>query len=211
MLQSTVNRNFATGLIGEIVRDGPVRAKPARIISAGTTAPNRVGRAFVAAADATPTGTTMAAFDKQATIGDTSGKFLGILAIPKHYTLYGTNSPLPGEQGGPLSPTMDLPQGSEGEFVDMGTLLLEVTNGNDTAQAVPYATGVFFCNAAGAAATGFVVTTAADLGRLYVFPGTADQTTVPARFTPIAVAFVANALPSTAAGAVAQTIVQLTR
>lgn len=210
MLQHTVNRNYATGLIGEILRDGPIRANPARINNA-TATPNRVGRAFTYVGDSDITGATRSMLGQEVAPGGTGG-FFGILGIPKHYALYGTNSPAPGEMGGPLSPTMDLPDGSEGEFVNMGIMLLELRNGADAAGVIPYNAQVYYCVAPAVASAGFVATTVADVGALFAFPAATDPATVPAaQFAPVPGGLVINALPSLAAGATAQTIVQLTK
>lgn len=208
MLQSSVRRQFATGLSGEIIADGPLRAKPARITSNGVATPNRIGRAFTYAADKGGTGATVAMLSQEVIVGGV-GAFFGILGIPKHYALYGTNSPAVGEQAGPLSPTMDLPQGSEGEFVDMGIMLLDVTNGNDTSGVVPFGGELYYCTTAKVAAAGFVATTAADLGKLYSFhtPAGVDLT----KWAKVPNAQIRNAVSGVASGAAVQTKVQLTQ
>lgn len=204
-LQHTVNRNYATGLIGEILRDGPIRANPARITNP-TQTPNRVGRAFTYVTEGAQTGTTFAMMDQRVTPGGT-GQFFGILGIPKHYVLYGTDNPTAGEMAGPLSPVHDLPNGSEGEFINMGIMYLKVRNGADAAGPIPYKAKVYYCIAAEAATAGFGATNIDDLGALYVFPAGTPPAT---QFAEVPRAFVTNALPSLAPAAGADTIVQLT-
>jgi len=94
MFQQTVNRQYTTSFAGELLRDGTVRAKPARITSAtiqadGST--NRVSRVFGYSADyQIPT----AALQRGAAV-DTAevvvggADFFGILFHPKHYVLRG--------------------------------------------------------------------------------------------------------------------------
>src|SRR5579862_4814814 len=114
--QSTVYRQYNTGSPGEIVRDGPKRAKIGRISSATVGADpgastNRVSRAFGWSSDMPATGTTYSAMEGVVAVG--APVFYGILGNPKHYALSGTTS------GGSLAASMDLPQGAEGEFFDM--------------------------------------------------------------------------------------------
>jgi hypothetical protein len=124
--QSTVRRNFTTGFPGEIVRDGPTRAKPGRIssVSVGVdpgASTNRISRAFGWAADIPATGTTQSAMESQVAVG--GAVFFGVLGHPKHYALTGTLA------GGPLAASMDLPQYALGEFFDMATgLIAEMFN-----------------------------------------------------------------------------------
>lgn len=122
--QKVVNRQYTFGFIGEIVRDGTLRAKPGRIASATVQADgstNRVGYVFGYAGE-TGTPGTLGGVDMAATVGlagrvdsvEVGGtNFFGILFHPKHYALTGTT------QGGSLAPSLDLLQGMEGEFVDM--------------------------------------------------------------------------------------------
>lgn len=115
--QKTVYRQYTTGFPGDITRDGPMRAKPGRIISDNTGLNvNAISRAFGFNADLSNMGTgetkTLAAFDYEVTVG--GANFYGVLGHPKHYALYGGAD-------GALSPTDVLPQYSEGEFFDMVT------------------------------------------------------------------------------------------
>lgn len=160
--QKTVNRQYTQGWVGEISNDGPVRAKPG-VISPNGTAPNRIGRAFTFTSDVSQGGTTHVAIEAVVSVGGVN-PFYGILSIPKHYTLFG--NPV----DGPLGPTYDLPNYTEGEFVDMGIMNLSVSNGNDAAAAFPYGLPVYYAAATAAATAGYVAVNANDLGRLYVFP-----------------------------------------
>lgn len=119
--QTLVNRQFAGGFPGEIAYDGPLRAKPARIASVSG---NRIARVFGFNADIgdleVGASITKAAMASDVVVG--GANFFGILGHPKHYTLYG------GAQSA-LSPSLELPQYSEGEFFDMVTgMYVEVYN-----------------------------------------------------------------------------------
>lgn len=108
--QSSVGLLLATGIIGELIYDGPHRATPANLVSGGTI-PNTVGKAFTW--DATVDGEAGAG-----AIG--AGAFAGILIHPKHYALVGTSA------GGPLAPTLDLPENFLGELCNMGTMIVSL-------------------------------------------------------------------------------------
>lgn len=208
MFQHTVNRQYGTGVVGEIINDGPLRARPARITGV-TGTPNRVGRAFGWIGDGTTQGMTTAATTYDVSPGAAS--FFGILAHPKHYTLFGASpAAYVGEQAGPLSPTLDLADGSEGEFVDMGILLVDVRNGNDTSGDLTYGANLYYCVTAGAAAGVAIATTQEDVGALYMFH---DETGIDAdpRFNQINRAFNLVSATAVASGAEVFTKVQLTR
>lgn len=126
MFQQSVKRNYTTGFPGEVVRDGPLRAKPARIASATLGADpgastNRVSRAFGYNTDLPLQGSTFAAMESSVVVG--GARFFGILGHPKRYALQGTTN------GGTLAPSLDLPQYAEGEFFDMVTgMIMELFN-----------------------------------------------------------------------------------
>jgi hypothetical protein len=128
-LQTTVNRAYTTGFQGQIVRDGPKRGRVARIASAtvGTdpaASTNRMSRAFGYAANIDLEGSTIAAEVDTVNVGGST--FYGILGHPERYALYGSS-------GNSLAPSIDLPQGAEGEFYDMVTgMVIELFN-NTTA------------------------------------------------------------------------------
>lgn len=209
MFQHNVNRQFGTGVVGEIVNDGPIRAKPARIVAGAAGTLNKIGRAFGHSADGTMQGATAAALSYDAVVG--GAKFFGILAHPKHYALYGaTPAEYAGEQAGPLSPTLELPVGNEGEFVDMGIMLVELTQGNLVAGDITYGFGVYYCVAAGAATATDGATTVADIGKLFAFTD-ASAADADARFNKIDGAIVITSNTGVAAGAAVLAKVQLTR
>lgn len=104
--QSTINIEQGFGVIGEILFDGPLRAKPG--VLKGTAANIVVGRAF-----------TIDAADGQFQPGGT-GVFGGILGNPKALASVGTSA------GGPLAPTLTVPAGQIGEFVTMGYVVVSL-------------------------------------------------------------------------------------
>jgi hypothetical protein len=124
--QKMVLRQYTTGFPGELVREGPHRAKPGRIASVSVGADpglstNRISRAFGWSADMAAQGSTYSAMEAQVVVG--APIFYGILGHPKHYALTGTVA------GGPLAASMDLPQYAEGEFFDMASgLVVELFN-----------------------------------------------------------------------------------
>lgn len=133
MFQKSVQRQFTKGFVGEVVRDGVLRAKPGRIESA--TLDNAFGRVYGFKAEtstyAQQTGTPGLPEAKNVVNGvATAGRpaatglagevaavvvggapFFGILSHPKHNALYGTPN-------GSLEPTYTLPIHTEGEFID---------------------------------------------------------------------------------------------
>jgi hypothetical protein len=142
MFQKTVNRQYTTGFPGEILRDGPMRAKRARISSvtigadAGAST-NRVSRAFGYSGEVASTGITNAATEATVDVG--GANFFGVLFHPKHYVLNGTTA------GGSLAASLDLPQGAEAEFADMVTgLCVELFNETTGAKSVAFGDGIAF-------------------------------------------------------------------
>lgn len=118
MFQNSVKRNYTTGFPGDIVRDGPMRAKPARISSATLGADpgastNRISRAYGYNTDVPLTGSTFAASEALVNVG--GAKFFGLLGNRYRYANEGT------QDGGTLAATLDLPQNALGEFFDMVT------------------------------------------------------------------------------------------
>jgi hypothetical protein len=132
MFQKTVNRQYTTGFPGDIVRDGPQRAKVGRIESdlSKPLAKNTISRVFGYTSDEPPLGNapnySYTSLDGLVAVG--GAVFYGVLGHPKHYALQGT------EAGGPLAATIDLPNGFEGEFFDMVTGMV-VETFNETAAA----------------------------------------------------------------------------
>lgn len=109
VFQSAVALNQGFGVVGEIAFEGPLRATPGVIKGADPTL-NIVGRAF-----------TIDTADGQYTAGGT-GVFGGILANPKTMSSLGTSA------GGALAPTLTVPNGTIGEFVTMGEIVIAAAN-----------------------------------------------------------------------------------
>ena len=109
--QSTVRRDQAGGVVGEIIFGGPHRANSG-ILQSTDEANNVVGRAFklVDGTDNT----------YSADIGAISATnpFVGILVNPKVYALRG-EAPLD-----TLAPSITLPNAASGEFLTMGTIIV---------------------------------------------------------------------------------------
>lgn len=206
MFQKTVGRNYTTGFPGDIVRDGPYRAKPGRIKSptVGTdpgASTNRISRAFGFANDLPGTGITEAALAVEVIVGGPI--FYGVLGHPKHYALYGGAT-------GPLSPTLDLPTGVNAEFFDMVTGLVgELFNETTAVKAVNFGDSIAYLSSA---ATALQNPQALPYGALIsVAPGAA----APAGFVLIPNARVMSdfSLTASAAGALVSgdAIIQLTQ
>lgn len=214
-LQKSVLRQYTQGFVGEIAADGPRRGKPAILIQnapGGVVVPNRIGRAFTYASDvgAVPTGSdaatgaaTMPWIEQRAIVGkaaaDTAPRFMGILGIPKHFTLYGN------AVDGPLGPVYDVPDNTEAELLDMAIMNVSISNGSTAAATLPYGTPVYACIGAGATeANGNAVPTGArDLGRLYVFPGGVPNADSAGRFMLVpncitTTSITVNVIPATA-------------
>ena len=138
--QSTVRINQTTGVVGDIVLDGPLRGQPA-ILNSTSAANNVIGRAMRHIANNDLEVSADAA---------TGGIFAGILANSKLYATSGTST------GGTLAPTLVLPNNMEVELVTMTSgILVELSTVATIGQ------NVFFATATGilASATG---TTLAD-------------------------------------------------
>lgn len=123
--QRTVNRNFTTGFPGEIVRDGPLRAKAVRIAALTPTIParytgNLIGRVYGYVGEVPATGTTLAALAPTVVIG--GPVYAGVLIHPKHYVLQGNSV------DGTLGASLAIQSGSEGEVADMAIIVAEVFN-----------------------------------------------------------------------------------
>ena len=108
--QDAVRLLMTTGIIGEIIYEGPCRAKPLNLVSGGTI-PNTIGHAF----------TYDSSVEDEAGAGALGGgAFAGILAFPKEYALQGTSA-------GTLQPTLNLPENSIGNLLTMGTMIVNLT------------------------------------------------------------------------------------
>lgn len=115
--QTQVQSQFTQGWLGELIKDGPLRALPARIaVDVLITDTNTFGKAFTFVADAPSVG----ASGQTVRVGG-AGAFAGILVDPKDHALYGTAA------GGSLAPTMDLPQGEAAQFCTMGYVVVSMS------------------------------------------------------------------------------------
>jgi len=127
--QSTVYLDQGFGVVGEIAFEGPKRATPG-VIKGATPANNVVGRAF-----------TIDVSDGAYSPGGT-GVFGGILSNPKALSSVGTSA------GGPLAPTLTVPNGTVGEFLTMGEIIVALPAGANIGDAI------YFVNADGTLAAG---------------------------------------------------------
>lgn len=134
-LQTTVQRAYVPGFAGQIVRDGPKRAKIAKIISATIGADpgastNRISRAFGYSQELPTLGSSPVQQEAEVIVG--GANFFGILGHPQRYALYGS-------AGNALAASYDLPQGEVGEFFDMVTgLMAEIFNFTTGAETPTY-------------------------------------------------------------------------
>lgn len=120
--QASVALNQGFGVVGEIVFEGPLRATPG--VLKGTAANIAVGRAF-----------TIDPADGQYQPGVLgAANFGGILANPKELQSIGTSA------NGPLAPTLLVPAGTVGEFVNMGLMVVALLNAANIGDKVTYAT-----------------------------------------------------------------------
>lgn len=128
--QSVVNVKQAFGVPGEVLTDEPTRAQSLIVNSAGK--PNMIGSAF-----------TKDASTGIASVGGAIGPgivFAGILANPKEYASFGSG-------GNPLAPTMHIPDNNQGDFLEMGCIVVNVST------ACKIGDAVFFDTATGALST----------------------------------------------------------
>jgi len=159
--QSTVALNQGFGVIGELAFDGPQRATPGVI--KGTAANLVVGRAF-----------TIDPADGQYQPGVLgAANFGGILSNPKGLASVGAIG------GSPLSPTLTVPAGTVGEFLNMGQVIVALLNAANIGDKVTYATadGQLSALPAQVSATGSIATTvltvsAVAAGSAPILPGT---------------------------------------
>ena len=138
--QTTVNINYGYGVIGELIQDGPQRVASRIMNSSGT--PNVIGYAY------TRSNTTdICAVGGAITNGSTV--FGGILVNPKAYASYGTTA-------GTLVPTLTLPDNAQGEFLEMGQIVVTLTTAANIGDLVTYnlTTGALGAVAPGSSAPG---------------------------------------------------------
>jgi hypothetical protein len=144
MAQSSVSKNQGFGVVGELFSNGPVRTQPFKLVS--TPAVNTIGTAFTVTAEGV------------ATAGGDAGIFAGILVNPKHYASGGTSA------GGTLAATLALPDNTTAELMQMGEIIVSLSNAAVIGSGVYYAdtTGVLGC---GTASTGQTQITGAEVTR----------------------------------------------
>ena len=122
--QSNVRINQTTGIVGDVVLQGPLMAQPG-ILASTNAANNVIGRAFRNAANS----------DLNVSADAASGEFAGILANSKVYATSGTAS------GGTLAPTLALPNNTEVELVFFTAgILVELSTDAAIGENVFYAT-----------------------------------------------------------------------
>lgn len=128
--QSTVNFERGFGVPGEIFLSGPTRAQPV-ILESADAAYNIVGAtALTTVSGGTDADPNLPVIAKA---GGT-GAFAGILANPKVYASFGTVS------GGPLAPTLTLPNEINAEGLTMGQMVVTLENSADVGDIVAYDT-----------------------------------------------------------------------
>lgn len=131
--QNSIKRVLGAGIAGELAFEGPLRAQPG-ILKSASADNNVFGRWF---AIDTSDGTYVAGG---------AGSRGGILANPKAHVALGTAA------GGPLAPSLALPNGTVADFVSMGEIWvnLDATAGNIGAPVYFVAlTGALTLNATG--------------------------------------------------------------
>lgn len=129
--QSSVNIFTTLGIPGEMAFDSPYYSKSYILNSSGT--PNLVGNAFTVSAQGSPDPAGNSSFSPTAEVGGT-GVFAGILWNPKQYASFGNTT------NGPLGPTLQLPDYSQGELMTMGELFVYLPAGSNIGDLVVYDT-----------------------------------------------------------------------
>lgn len=111
--QTAVYLKSGVGIQGEIGDSGPVRALP-YLINSPDAANNVFGHVFTGVNDS---GVEVA----RAGNADSAGTFLGFLCNPKGSASFGTVS------GGPLAPTLTLPNNTTAEILSMGSIWADLS------------------------------------------------------------------------------------
>ncbi len=136
--QSAVNVLASFGVVGDLLTDGPIRAESLTLDTNGGT----VGYAFtknvttgIATMGGTPTSGTSV--------------FAGILINPKGLPGFAPSS------GFPIDPSLTVPGSNQGEFLTMGTIVVQSTTACNIGDQVQFnvTTGAISTVAPGAAAT----------------------------------------------------------
>lgn len=118
--QSTVNIQQGFGVVGELIVDGPQRVDSLTLDANGGT----IGYAFTKSA-------TTGVASQGGTIG-AGVVFAGILVNPKVYASFGAVG------GNPLDPTLFLAGNKQGEFLTMGTIVVQITGSANIGDSVVY-------------------------------------------------------------------------
>ena len=129
--QSQVRTEMAGGIVGELYNNEPTRIKTMTIDSDGTA--NTIGNAFTYTSDTV------------ASVGGTN-VFAGILINPKAQSSAGGANP--------LDATLAVEDGSSGELLTMGTVVVNIT----VLESGDIGDGVFYVNATGALGAGTATT-----------------------------------------------------
>lgn len=138
--QTSLNQTYGFGVIGELSSDGPQRVSP-RIVNSSGANPNVVGYAYTRSntTDICSVGGTIT----------TGVVFGGIMVMPKAYASYGTTA-------GTLAPTLAVPDNSNAEFMEMGTIVVALSTACNIGDLVVYdtTTGALSTVAAGSGSAG---------------------------------------------------------
>lgn len=133
--QSTVRANLASGVVGELAFQGPLRAKTYRLNSA-SAANNVFGRAF-----------TATGVQDEVQAGGT-GAYAGIMCNPKEAALTGV-------AGDPLAASLTLKNGAQAQLLEMGEIFLVLPGVAAVGDPLKFAqaTGIISAGAPGAGET----------------------------------------------------------
>ena len=126
--QTAINIYPALGVVGDLAYDGPIRATPYNLYSAGTA--NKVGNAFTNTTGGNPNRLLNSPNAGVAAVGGT-GVFAGILVNSKEYVNYGVT-------GDTLGATLALPDYSVGSLLTMGEVVVSLDNQPNVGDLVTY-------------------------------------------------------------------------
>lgn len=116
--QSTINSQLGAGIAGEASHDAPSRANPV-ILASANAANNQIGNCAVFYIPATGANSPYRVAADKAT---GTGAFAGFLGDPKAHASYGTAA------GGPLAPTITLPNGINASAWAEGMVYMNIAN-----------------------------------------------------------------------------------
>lgn len=136
--QTAIKTVQGFGVVGELSHEGPLRAQPG-VVESPDPLNNVIGRAF-----------TRVVATGRFEAGKPSGAtqpFVGIFCNPKVYALNGTAA------GGSLAGSLQVPNGTVGEFLEMGHVIIQVPGPCAIGDQVAFtdATGVLVTHAPAAA------------------------------------------------------------